>query len=105
LWRIAWDGDEVAGQVRGFINADENARFGQKRGWVESISVRRPWRKRGLAHALIASTIDALRERGMTEGALSVDTQNVSGALRLYESVGFRPVNKSSVYRKPMPPA
>jgi mycothiol synthase len=105
LWRIAWDGDNVAGQVRGFINADENARFGQKRGWVENISVRRPWRKRGLARALIASTIDALRERGMTEGALGVDTQNVSGALRLYESVGFRPVNKSSVYRKPMPAA
>ena len=103
LWRIAWEGEQVAGQVRGFINEDENARFGQKRGWVENISVRRPWRKRGLARALIASTIDALRDRGMTQGALGVDTQNVSGALRLYESVGFRPVNKSTVYRRPMP--
>ena len=103
LWRVAWDGDEVAGQVRGFINADENERFGLQRGWVESISVRRPWRKRGLARALIASTIDALRERGMTEGALGVDTENLSGALRLYESVGFRPVSRSSVYRKPIP--
>jgi ribosomal protein S18 acetylase RimI-like enzyme len=103
LWRVAWDGDQVAGQVRGFINADENERYGQKRGWVENISVRRPWRKRGLARALIASTIDELRERGMTEGALGVDTQNVSGALRLYESVGFRPVSKSTTYRKPMP--
>jgi GNAT superfamily N-acetyltransferase len=51
LWRIAWDGDQVAGQVRGFINAEENERFGQKRGWVENILVRRPWRKRGLARA------------------------------------------------------
>jgi mycothiol synthase len=105
LWRIAWDGDQVAGQVRGFINEDENERFGQKRGWVENISVRRPWRKRGLARALIASTIDELRARGMTEGALGVDTENVSGALRLYESVGFRPVSKSTLYRKPMPRA
>ena len=63
LWRVAWDGDQVAGQVRGFINAEENERFQQKRGWVESISVRRPWRKRGLARALIASTIDELRAR------------------------------------------
>jgi ribosomal protein S18 acetylase RimI-like enzyme len=102
LWRVAWDGDQVAGQVRGFINADENERFDQKRGWVENISVRRPWRKRGLARALINETIAALRERGMTEGALGVDTENVSGALRLYESVGFRPVGKSTVYRKPM---
>jgi ribosomal protein S18 acetylase RimI-like enzyme len=105
LWRIAWDGDQVAGQVRSFINAEENERFGQKRGWVENIGVRRPWRKRGLARALIASSIDALRERGMTEGALGVDTENQSGALRLYESVGFRPVSHSTVYRKAIPPA
>jgi mycothiol synthase len=105
LWRIAWDGDQVAGQVRGFINHDENERFGAKRGWVENISVRRRWRKRGLARALIASTIDELRARGMTEAALGVDTQNVSGALRLYESVGFRPESKSTLWRKPMPHA
>lgn len=102
LWRVAWDGDQVAGQVRGFINADENERFGQGRGWVENISVRRPWRKRGLARALIASTIDALSERGMTEAALGVDTENVSGALRLYESVGFRPVSTATTYRRPV---
>ena len=103
LWRVAWDGDEVAGQVRGYINQDENERFGLTRGWVENISVRRPWRKRGLARALINETIGALRERGMTEGALGVDTENVTGALRLYESCGFRPVSKSTTYRKPMP--
>ena len=103
LWRIAWDGDQVAGQVRGFINEDENERYGLKRGWVENISVRRPWRKRGLARALINATFEALRERGMTEGALGVDTENVSGALRLYESCGFRPVSTTTTYRKPMP--
>jgi mycothiol synthase len=102
LWRVAWDGDEVAGQVRGFINAEENERFGQSRGWVENISVRRQWRKRGLARALINATFEALRARGMTEGALGVDTENVSGALRLYESVGFRPVTKSTTFRKPI---
>ena len=103
LWRVAWDGDQVAGQVRGVNNAEENERFGQKRGWVENILVRRPWRKRGLARALMASTIDALRERGMTEGALGVDAENPSGALRLYESVGFRPESHSITFRKPVP--
>jgi mycothiol synthase len=103
LWRIAWDGDQIAGQVRGYINIDENDRFGLKRGWVENISVRQPWRRRGLARALINATIEGLRGRGMTEGALGVDTQNVTGALQLYESVGFRPVSRSTTYRKPMP--
>jgi mycothiol synthase len=105
LWRIAWDGDQVAGQVRAFINHDENERFGQKRGWVENILVRAPWRRRGLARALIAASIDGLRERGMTQGALGVDVDNPSGALRLYESVGFEKDGVETSYRKPMPPA
>jgi ribosomal protein S18 acetylase RimI-like enzyme len=31
-----------------------------------------------------------------------VDTQNLSGALRLYERLGFKPETSSSTYRKPM---
>jgi mycothiol synthase len=103
LWRIAWDGNEIAGQVRAFINHEENDRFGQKRGWVENILVRRPWRRRGLARALIDSSFRGLRERGMTEAALGVDVDNPSGALGLYESVGFVVDSRETVYRKPMP--
>ena len=102
LWRIAWDGDEVAGQVRSYISAEENARFGRSRGYTEHISVRRPWRRRGLARALIAASFPLLRARGMTEAALGVDTENTSGALHVYESCGFRPVSRSATYRKPL---
>jgi Acetyltransferases len=101
LWRVAWDGDEVAGQVRSFINAEENARHGRLRGYTEHISVRRPWRRRGLARALIAASFPLLQARGMTEAGLGVDTENTSGALRVYESCGFRPVTRSTTYRKP----
>ena len=100
LWRIAWDGDEVAGQVRSYINAEENARHGRLRGYTEHISVGRPWRRRGLARALIAASFPLLRARGMTEAALGVDTENTSGALRVYEGCGFRPVSRSATYRK-----
>jgi mycothiol synthase len=100
LWRIAWDGDEIAGQVRSFINIEENRKFGRKRAWVENISVRRPWRGRGLARALMAASFPLLRARGMTEGALTVDTENLTGALRVYESVGFKPVSSDTTYRK-----
>ena len=102
LWRIAWDGDEVAGQVRSFISAEENERFGRKRGYTEHISVRRPWRRRGLARALIAASFPLLRARGMTEAGLGVDTENVSGALSVYEGCGFRPISRSTTYRKPL---
>ena len=62
LWSVAWAGDQVAGSVQGFIWKAENATLGVQRGWLEHISVRRPWRRRGLALAL---TIDAMhRPRG-----------------------------------------
>jgi len=102
LWRVAWDGDEVAGQVRSYISTEENERHGRLRGYTEHISVRRPWRRRGLARALIAASFPLLRARGMTEAALGVDTENTSGALRIYEGCGFRPVTRSATYRKPL---
>jgi mycothiol synthase len=102
LWRVAWDGAEVAGQVRSFINPEENERFGRLRGYTESISVRRPWRRLGLARALIGASFPLLRARGSTEAALGVDTENVFGALRLYEGCGFRPVSRTATYRKPL---
>jgi ribosomal protein S18 acetylase RimI-like enzyme len=98
LWRVAWDGPQVAGMVRSYIHTEQNERLGQKRGWVEHISVRRPWRRRGLARALIAASFPLLRERGMTEAALGVDAQNVSGAVSIYERCGFRVVSRSTEF-------
>ncbi|MBA2254712.1 MAG: GNAT family N-acetyltransferase [Chloroflexi bacterium] len=102
LWRVAWEGDQAAGMVRNYINVEENARYGRKRGWVENISVRRPWRRRGLARALIATSFPVHRARGMTEAALGVDTENPNGALRLYESCGFVATKREATYRKPL---
>jgi mycothiol synthase len=102
LWRVAWDGEQIAGQVRSFINHKENEEYGRKRGYTEFISVRRPYRRRGLARALIALSLRALQERGMTEAALGVDAENLSGALRVYEDCGFQVVKRYTTYRKPM---
>ena len=102
LWQVAWEGEEVAGQVRSYIDAAENAGLGLRRGYTESISVRPRWRRHGLAYALIMRSLRVLRERGMTEAALYVDTENLSGALRLYERCGYRPLRSGSNYRKPL---
>jgi mycothiol synthase len=100
LWRVAWDGDEVAGSVMTFVWPHENQALGLSRGWLEHISVRRPWRKRGLASALIVDSLRALREAGLAEAALGVDAENVSGALRVYEAIGFRRARTGVSYRK-----
>jgi ribosomal protein S18 acetylase RimI-like enzyme len=100
LWEVAWDGDEVAGSVMNFIFREENARLGLSRGWLEHVSVRRPWRKRGLASALMVRAMRRLREMGLAEAALGADAENISGAVRLYESLGFRRIRTGAGYRK-----
>lgn len=104
LWQIAWHvpTNEVAGQVQTFINKAENEKYHRRRGYTEGISVRRPFRRRGLARALIAASLRVQRERGMTESALGVDSENLSGATRVYEDCGFRTVNRSATFRKPL---
>jgi mycothiol synthase len=100
LWVVAWDGDEVAGVVQNWIWPDENERLGVKRGWLEHISVRRPWRRRGLARALTAASLVKIREAGMDEGMLGVDSQNANGALGLYEGLGFEVFSTGAAYRR-----
>jgi mycothiol synthase len=102
LWVVAWDGDEVAGVVQNWIWAEENAALGVARGWLEHISVRRPWRRRGLGRAITAESLRRLAAAGMTEAMLGVDADNPTGALGLYEGLGFEVDQRSQVYRRPL---
>lgn len=102
LWQVGWDGDEIAGMILNFIDQDENREYHRKRGYTENISVRRPWRRRGLARALLARSLKVLRDHGMTQAALGVDAENISGALGLYEGIGFRTVKRHTIYHKPL---
>jgi mycothiol synthase len=81
LYLIAWDGDEVAGFVRGERRDDT--------GWIGMIGVRLAWRRRGIAEALLRHAFLEFRRRGMTLAALGVDGENPTGATRLYERVGM----------------
>lgn len=102
LWKVAWDGDQVAGMVLNWTNPDENEEYGRKRGWTDPICVRHPWRRRGLARSMLVQSIQMFKEMGFDETALGVDTQNPNQALNLYESVGYKVVRKGIIYRKPL---
>ena len=102
LWLIAWDGDEIAGGVWNEIRATENETLGVRRGWLDSVFTRRPWRRRGLAAALIGRSLALLRERGMTSAMLGVDADNPTGALGLYEAAGFEIHDRFVAVRKLM---
>jgi mycothiol synthase len=100
LWVVAWDGDQVVGVVQNWIWAEENARLGIRRGWLEHISVRRPWRRRGLARAITAESLRRFREAGLDEAMLGVDSENPHGALGLYEGLGFEVHTRAAAYRR-----
>ena len=76
--------------------------MGYLRGYTEYISTHAQWRNRGIAGALLASSLRELRARGLTEAALGVDTQNPGGAFQLYTKLGFELRAYEAVYAKPL---
>ena len=53
------------------------------------LGVRRPWRRRGIALALLHHAFGELYRRGKHRVVLGVDSQSLTGALRLYERAGM----------------
>ncbi len=104
LWQVAWAGDQVAGHVLVAVDEDENAALGVSRGWLDSVAVRRPWRRRGLATALVVRALHALRDAGYDSAVLGVDVANPQDALDLYRRVGFEIVSSATAYRRAFDP-
>ena len=100
LYFIAMDGDEIAGVnlCRTHFPSDAD------RGLVGSISVRRPWRKRGLGLALLRHAFNEFYRRGKRKVGLGVDSQNITGALRLYEHAGMHVDQAYDYYEKELRP-
>jgi GNAT superfamily N-acetyltransferase len=71
-------------------------------GETDDLFVRRPWCKPGVGRALLAGSLHLFKARGLTTAGLGVDAENVSGALGLYESLGYRTYQRSASYRKRM---
>jgi mycothiol synthase len=95
LWFIAEDGADVAAVA---ICREHEAESGL--GWVRVLGVRRPWRRRGLGRALLLHAFREFRQRGFHAAALGVDAASLTGANRLYESVGMRVVRQSHTYER-----
>ena len=102
LWQVAWDGDEIVSSVLNFIDKEYNKKYNIKRGWTEEITTRKPWRRRGIAKALIVRSMHMHKAKGITEVALGVDTNNPNGALKLYQSLGYEKERTWITFRKKM---
>lgn len=69
-------------------------------GVLGSLGVRPAWRGRGLGLALITHSFGEFYRRGYKAVELLVDTGSLTGALRLYERAGMRPIRQQFVYEK-----
>ena len=102
LWQVAWDGDEVVGSVQNYVSMEENELENRRRGYTEAISVRREWRGRGIARALICRSMAMFKAMNMDEVALTADTQNPTGAMHLYTNLGYKPYLTLLELKKPV---
>ncbi|WP_125610931.1 GNAT family N-acetyltransferase [Specibacter cremeus] len=104
-FRPGWSGvavDDATGEVAGYQLAMYDAtimeREGRARGYTELLGVRRPWRGRGVAAALLADAMARFRAAGMVGAALDVDSENPTGAVGLYEHMGYRLLRRSMAW-------
>jgi ribosomal protein S18 acetylase RimI-like enzyme len=98
---VAFDGGEVAGYTVNYVAEADWEAAGIREGWVGQLGVRRPWRKRGLATALLVRSMRAFRDAGLDAASLGVDAENPTGALGVYERIGFRPFRRSVRMQRP----
>ena len=78
---------------------DDDALLGRRDGWVQTLATLRPWRGRGLGSALIARALAAYAAAGLTHASIGVDSDNPSGAARLYRQLGFQLSRRSVVHQ------
>jgi mycothiol synthase len=100
LWFVAVEGEEIAG-----ISLCKPETTGYTRmGWVNTLGVRRPWRRQGLGLALLQHSFGELYRRGRQSVGLGVDASSLTGATRLYEKAGMRVVRQFDLYEKELRP-
>lgn len=92
LWQLGFHGEELAGASLG---------FGQDGfGWILDLAVGPKWRKRGLGLALLQRSFHELYGHGCTKIGLEVDSENETGATRLYERAGMRVTRRYATFEK-----
>jgi mycothiol synthase len=96
LWFLAEDCGEAVGVTF--------AKSVAGRGWVESVGVRRSWRGRGLALAMLLQSFAAFFERGVRNVGLSVDAESLTGAPRVYHRAGMRVTQSYVIHEKELRP-
>jgi ribosomal protein S18 acetylase RimI-like enzyme len=93
---LAWDGDDVAAVCLCGPHQSLLPGF----GWVNVLGVRPPWRRRGLALALLTHAFAEFRQRGYERVGLGVDGESTTGALELYARAGMHVAKRQDMWER-----
>jgi mycothiol synthase len=96
LWLLAEEEGRLAGVCLNAWHFSGDPTF----GWVGTLGVKRPWRRRGLGLAFLRRSFLDFKQRGAARVGLGVDAQNLTGAVRLYERAGMRAVRRHDTYER-----
>jgi ribosomal protein S18 acetylase RimI-like enzyme len=87
----------VNGVPAGFVDFNDEQLHNDS-GYVSGLGVRQAFQGKGLGEALLRHAIQINSALGRSKLCLSVDAGNESGALRLYEKVGMKPISEWHQY-------
>jgi mycothiol synthase len=96
LWFLVFADQEIAAFALCLHELDES--------WVGELGVRRSWRRKGLGLALLHQAFGEFYRRGDRRVVLNVDSQNLTGATRLYRRAGMHPFQQTDIYQKELRP-
>ena len=94
-----WLVGEVDGEWAGVLRSAGAGPDGNG-GWVRALAVLRPYRRKGVGAALLRHAFAIYAAKGRTEAGLGVDMANPTEAIRLYRSVGMRPLYEADIYQR-----
>lgn len=100
LWFVAVDCNGGKDEIVGTSLCHPKLAEDPDKSLVFGLGVKRPWRRQGIALALLSHCFGALYRRGKRKVTLDVDAQSLTGATRLYEKAGMREYRQYVTYEK-----
>jgi ribosomal protein S18 acetylase RimI-like enzyme len=96
---VTQDG-QVIGCLLSQVRPEETQSNGFQEGWIQELGVLKSWRGQGIGSAMLCHALRAYQAAGMQSAGLMVDTDNQSGALAIYQRLGFQEIRSTLVFRK-----
>jgi ribosomal protein S18 acetylase RimI-like enzyme len=100
FWFVALDGVEIVGLALCNPGMSEDPEM----AWIWVVGVRPAWRRRGIALALLQHNFGVLRRAGKRIVSLEVDSENPTGATRLYDKAGMHVERRIEIFEKELRP-